>query len=187
MEFKMALHQGQQYRDWIYLIYLQLEKPQPNDLFAPKWYESYSCAIRYNSASLALVDNSNVWFYGYKGNSLLAYASGVHTQINKDEIVDDHPYVISLEKEKTYVVTDVANKDYQEVCTFVRDFKTIWSEIPLKAGTTYQYTAGFKVYKSTGFASPTANGFNNALTFMVEFDGAARIVASVGAMAALIT
>ena len=33
------------------------------------WYESYTCAIRYNSLSVQSVDNSNVWFYGYKGNS----------------------------------------------------------------------------------------------------------------------
>ena len=69
-------------------------------------YESFSCAIRYNAASLKEVDNSNVWFYGYRGNSLLAYASGVHNLLNKDEQVQDHPYLIQLEPKKTYVITD---------------------------------------------------------------------------------
>ena len=153
LEFTLQLHQGMQNTDWVYMVYLQLVKPVAIDLAdQPKWYESYSCAIRYNSLSAKQVDNSNVWFYGYKGNSQLAYASGVHNALNKDQQVDNHPYVINYDPKKTFVKTDAAKQDYFESCTFTRDFKTIWSDIPIVAGTTYNYIAGYKVYKSTGFA-----------------------------------
>ena len=70
LEFTMTLHQGKQNTDWLYMVYLQMIRPDPTDVpnYKP-WYESYTCAIRYNSLSVQSVDNSNVWFYGYKGNS----------------------------------------------------------------------------------------------------------------------
>ena len=101
----------------------------------PKNYESFSCTIRYNDQSLANVTNSNVWFYGYKGSTLLTYAQGIHDKLNVDQKVDNHPYVISLDPKKTFVKTDAAKANYFEQCTFVRDFKTIWSDIPLLPNT----------------------------------------------------
>ena len=98
------------------------------------------------------MDNSNVWFYGYKGNSLLAYATGLHNALNKDQQVDNHPYVINYDPKKTFVKADAAKQEYSETCTFTREFKTIWSEIPIVPGKVYKYIAGYKVYKSTSFA-----------------------------------
>ena len=54
--------------------------------------------------------------------------------LNKDEQVDAHPYVINIDPKKTYVTTNADMKIYEEVCTFTRDFKSIWTEIPLTAG-----------------------------------------------------
>ena len=49
LEFTMTLHQGQQNTDWLYMVYIQMVKPDPKDVpnYKP-WYESYSCALRYN-------------------------------------------------------------------------------------------------------------------------------------------
>ena len=117
---------------------------------------------------------------------MLAYATGVHNQLNKDQQVDDHPYVIQFGPKLTYVTTDLAKKEYSETCTFRRDFKTMWSDIPIIPGTVYEYIAGFKVYKSTGFAASTADGFNDGLTFDF-YDGARSLTASlIGAISLLV-
>ncbi len=78
------------------MVYIQLEKPKSAELLAnyPREYESYSCALRYNEESLKKVDNTNLWFQGYKGSSLLTYALGLPTRLIQPEQVQDHPYVI---------------------------------------------------------------------------------------------
>ena len=171
------------------MVYFQLQAPQPEDMGdVPKNYESYSCTVRYNDASLSDVTNSNVWFYGYKGTSLLTYAQGTHDVLNLDQHVDNHPYVINYNNEKTLVKTDTSKREFFEQCTFTRDFKTIWSDIPLMKNTEYKYIVGYKVYKSTGFATPTANGFNDSLTFELRMDGASflQVLGSVTLMLSLI-
>ena len=85
----MTLHQPSQTTDWVYLMFLQLQLPMAPELLAtqPKQYESYTCAIRYNNDSLKKVDNTNLWFQGYKGTSRLDYALGLPTQLLKNEQV----------------------------------------------------------------------------------------------------
>ncbi len=78
-----------------------------------------------------------MWFYGYKGKNSLAYAAGTHNMLNVGDQVDNHPYIISYDPKKTFVKTDPAKSNYIEQCTFSRDFKTIWSDIPLLPGQFY--------------------------------------------------
>ena len=126
-------------------------------------YESFSCTIRYNDASLTQVTNSNVWPFGYKGTTLLTYALGTHNNLNVDEKVEDHPYEMVYDPEKTFVTSDTGSGEGTEQCTTIRDFETIWSDIPIKAGRSYDFIAGFKVFKSSGFSTPTAKGFSEKL------------------------
>ncbi len=60
--------------------------------------------------------------------------------------------MIDYDPKKTFVKTDTTKQEYVESCTFSRDFRTIWSDIPIMPGKVYKYIAGYKVYKSTSFA-----------------------------------
>jgi hypothetical protein len=42
--------------------------------------------------------------------------------------------------------------NFTETCTFRRDFKTIWSQIPMTDDQTYSYTVGYKIYRSIDYA-----------------------------------
>jgi len=168
LEIQLRLHHGLQNSNWMYMVYIQMANPELKDVVElPMTYESFSCTIRYNDASLAQVTNSNVWPYGYKGTTLLTYALGTHNSLNVDEKVEDHPYEMEYNPKKTFITSDPGSEEGTEQCTCVRDFETIWSDIPLKAGRSYDFIAGFKVFKSSGFSTPAAKGFSETLQFTI--------------------
>lgn len=69
LRLTQTLHTPAQATDYIYLQWGQIVVPDTPE-FDPTLFESWSCALRYNSASLKEVTASNYWLLGYRGEEL---------------------------------------------------------------------------------------------------------------------